>query len=91
MKFRRSIFLFIIGIILIAYFTKPSKERFIAFIQPANHQVPPVVDYQDKFLYASVTAIYVDAQNPVTEAGHLVAPARKETYIGLLGKYWKLD
>ncbi|AHF17842.1 hypothetical protein [Niabella soli] len=90
MKFRRSILLFIIGLVLIAYFTKPQKERFMTFIQSA-HQLPPVVDYQDKFLYATVTAVYVDAQNPVTENGRLVAPARKEKYVGVFGRYWKLD
>jgi len=93
MKFRRGILLFIIGVVLVAYFTKPSKEKFIDFIQPAvsrNHN-PPVVDYQDKFLYALVTATYVDAGSPVKENDRVVAPSRKETYIGVFGRYWKQE
>ncbi|MGJ7032721.1 hypothetical protein [Niabella hirudinis] len=91
MKFRRGILLFIVGIIAVAYFTKPSKDGFIKWMQPAvsRTQMPPVVDYQDKFLYALVTATYVDVTNPVTEDNHVVAPSRKETYIGVFGRYWK--
>ncbi|SDE12890.1 hypothetical protein [Niabella drilacis] len=91
MKFRRGILLFIIGVVLVAYFTKPSKDGFIKFIQPAvsRTQIPPVVDYQDQFLYALVTATYIDAGNPVKEGGRIVAPTRKETYIGVFGRYWK--
>lgn len=91
MKFRRGILLFIAGVILVAYFTKPSKEGFIKWMQPtvSRTHIPPVVDYQDKFLYAQVTATYVDAVNPVVEDNRVVAPSRKETYIGVFGRYWK--
>ncbi|MBO9595641.1 MAG: hypothetical protein J7599_22250 [Niabella sp.] len=91
MKFRRGILLFIIGVILVAYFTKPSKDGFIKWMQPVVSRThnPPVVDYQDKFLYALVTATYVDAANPVKENNRVVAPSSKETYIGVFGRYWK--
>ncbi|ANH83254.1 hypothetical protein A8C56_21750 [Niabella ginsenosidivorans] len=92
MKFRRGIILFIIGIILVAFFTKPGKDDFIRRIPPTVNptQLPPVVEYQDRVIYATVTATYVDAANPVKEGDHMVAPARKEEYIGLFGRYWKL-
>lgn len=93
MKFRRGVILFIIGIILVGFFTKPDKDDFIKLVQPAvnrTQQLPPVVEYQDRVIYTTVTTTYVDAANPVKEGGRIVAPARKETYIGLFGRYWKL-
>lgn len=91
MKFRRGIFLFIAGVVLVAYFTKPSEEGFMKFIRPAVNRthLPPVVEYQDRFLYSLVTATYVDAGNPVKENSRVVAPTYKETYIGVFGRYWK--
>lgn len=90
MKFRRSILLFIAGVVLVAYFTKPSKDRFMETVQQTSgNGQPPVVAYQDKFLYTTVTATYVDISNPIRENDRLVAPARKETYIGVFGRYWK--
>ncbi|WP_018627670.1 hypothetical protein [Niabella aurantiaca] len=93
MKFRRGILLFIVGVVLAAYFTKPSKEGFMNLIRPAVNRthLPPVVDYQDRFLYSFVTATYVDAGNPVKENDRVVAPTHKETYVGLFGRYWKQE
>ena len=91
MKFRRLVFILILAAILASYFTKPGKEDFIKFMQPAVNQthIPPVVEYEDKFLYSKVTATYADIHNPVLMDNRTVAPARKEIYIGFFKRFWK--
>ncbi len=62
------------------------------YIRPAlsGSGIPPVVDYQDKFLYATVDVMYVNALNPTIKDGRPVANASKEEYLGIFKKFWKL-
>lgn len=93
MKFRKLFIVFILAVMLLCYFTKPTRQEFIEYIQPSvlRNGMPPVVEYEDKFLYAKITAMYVNAMNPSLQDGRLVAGAGKEEYIGVFKKFWKLD
>lgn len=93
MKFRKLIIALILATVLFCYFTKPSKQDFIEYIQPtvARTGIPPVVDYHDNFLYTKVEAVYVNALNPTVKEGRTIANANKEEYIGIFKRFWKLD
>lgn len=92
MKFRKLVIVFILAAVVVCYLTKPTKQDFMEYIQPtiARTGIPPAVDYQDNFLYAKVTAIYVNALNPAIQGGRPVANAGKEEYFGVLKKFWKI-
>lgn len=92
MKFRKLVIVLILAATLFCYFTKPSKADFMEYIRPAlsGSGIPPVVDYQDKFLYATVDVMYVNALNPTIKDGRPVANASKEEYLGIFKKFWKL-
>ena len=93
MKFRKLVIIFILAVVVAAYFTKPTKDDFIKYIQPTvlHTGQPPVVDYQDKFLYANVATTFVDIKDAANNNGRLTAPASKATYIGLFGRFWKVN
>lgn len=78
---------------VVCFFTKPSKEEFMNYIQPtiARTGVRPVVDFEDKFLFVKVNAIYVQALNPSLQDGRPVAGGGKEEYIGAFKKFWKVN
>ncbi len=92
MKFRKLVIFFILMMALVCFFTKPTKQEFLDYIQPSVSRtgLSPAVDYQDKFLYVSVTALYVNTLHPIQQNGREVAPAFKEEYIGVFKKFWKL-
>lgn len=92
MKFRRLIFFLIIAAVLAAYFTKPTKDDFLKQIQPnlSRSAMPPVVEYNDKFLFANVTVTYVSEPSGSPE-GRNIASASKEEYIGAFKRFWKQD
>ena len=77
---------------IVCFFTKPTKQDFIAHIQPTISRtgIPPVIDYQDQFLFVKINAIYVNAQNPIVKDGREVASAGKEQYIGIFNRFWKI-
>jgi hypothetical protein len=91
MKLRKPVTFFILIAMLMAYFTKPTKQQFLDYIQPAvsKTNILPVVEYQDRFLYVTVTATYVDTVNTTRQNGHVVAAGFKEDYIGVFTKFWK--
>lgn len=92
MKFRKLVIVFILAAAVVCYFTKPTKQDFIDYIQPTVSRtgVPPVVDYQDKFLYAKVVTTYVNMMNTAIKDGRPVATGSTEEYIGVFKKFWKL-
>ncbi len=93
LKFRNLIFLFIIGAILVAWFTKPGLDDFNKFYHPhlSADGTPPVVDVSDKFLYSTATVNYYSPVNIRlnNSNGKVAVPVRKESYIGLFGRFWK--
>ena len=90
MKFRRLISLLIIAAILIAFFTNPKEAGFSKFIQPTAGKVsaPPLIEYESKLIYSNATVTYF---SPVSEQGKLMAAASKEKYIGLFGRFWRIN
>lgn len=90
MKFRRIVSLFILAIIVVAFFTNPKQSDFTTFIQPEIKQqsAAPLIQYKNNLIY-SVAEITFFKQN--TEEGRFVANALKEKYIGIFGRFWKVD
>ncbi len=91
-RFRNIVFLFIIAIILVAFFTRPGLEQFKDY-QPsvATVKTPPVIDYENRFLYSRFTVTYYTAQPAAGEKPGVAVPYGKDTYIGLFGRFWKMD
>ncbi len=90
MKFRRLVFLFIAAAIVIAYFTNPQQGNLNALLQPhiSTLQVAPLIEYKRNPIYSTATVTYF---NPTSVNGRFVAAAHKEQYIGIFGKFWKLN
>ncbi|MET0463345.1 MAG: hypothetical protein ABW007_09325 [Chitinophagaceae bacterium] len=90
MKFRTLVFIFIVLILLVGAFTKPSLDQFKAFYaKEYGIQSPPMIEHTDGISYSlfSITAfsITTDSKNkPVAVA------APKVKYLGLFGRIWKL-
>lgn len=93
MKFRRLVIVLIVAAAIVCYFTKPTKEDFVKYIQPtiSRTNIPPVVEVDDKFLYSKIIATYVNMNNPVTIEDRLAAPAIKEEYIGVFNRFWRIN
>lgn len=84
------VMLFVFGVIVIAYFTNPKEGDFTAYIQPKISQLPsaPIIQYKNKLIYSNVEITYF---NTISQEGKFVAAAAKENYIGLMGRFWKLN
>ncbi len=90
MKFRRLISLIIIAAILVAFFTNPKQADFTRFIQPTTDRVssPPLIEYESKLIYSNAAVTYF---SQVSEQGKLMAAASKEKYIGVFGRFWRIN
>ncbi|MCR6719683.1 MAG: hypothetical protein NVV59_05170 [Chitinophagaceae bacterium] len=93
MKFRNLVFLFTIILILLAWFTKPDYDDFVAFHeeQDSNLSSPPIIKYTDAFLFSQVTVIYYHAVDSKELQKTVAVAAAEEKYIGLFGKFWSLN
>lgn len=91
MKFRTIVFVLIFVIILIAAFTKPGPDEFKEYYLKTQRGVnsPPVIEYANGVAYSIFTittyTITSDGNKPIA----LAAPKIK--YLGLFGRFWKLD
>lgn len=92
MKFKQIVFLLILIVFVAAYATKPTKDEFIAYIQPslATKGAAPVIDYQDHFLYAEIVATYIYINKPTPGEKDNIATGNQERYIGVFKKFWRL-
>ncbi len=90
MKFQRMIFILIIATIAIAYFTNPKESDFNVFIQPQITGLlsAPLIEYKSKLIYSNATITFF---NPVSESGKQIASANRAEYIGIFGRFWKLE
>ncbi|WP_346235960.1 hypothetical protein ABDK00_017890 [Niabella insulamsoli] len=90
MKFRRLVSLLVIAAILIAFFTNPKEEDFTAFIQPnvARLASPPLIEYKNNLIYSNALITYY---NTTSVEGKFIAAASKEKYVGLFGRFWKIN
>ncbi len=98
MKFRTVVFLFIIGILLVAWFTKPTQEDFKKFRESSNRiSSPPVIEMKDGYVYVLYTISYFDIKKVPqikmsdNKDAAIAVPVSKERYLGLFGKFWKLS
>lgn len=93
MKFRYAILALICIIIVAAWVTKPTAQAFNKYYQsqPSNIDAAPLINTIDKFLY-TVNKVTVYTQLTIAaEHKQVATPQLKETYIGLFGKFWKID
>ncbi len=93
MKFRRFFLLLLFLIMVICFFTKPTEQDFMTYIQPsvARTGIAPVVDFEDRFLYVKVNAIYIHTAGTAAQNGSPVASATQEDYFGVFNKFWKIN
>lgn len=89
MKFRTLVFLFIIIVLIIGAITKPGVEDFKAFYAKQAIQSPPVIEYTNGVAYSifSVTNYGITTDGPK----QMAVPAAKAKYLGLFGRFWKID
>ena len=91
MKFRRLVLLFIGLLLVVSWLTKPGLEKFQEFYQSElKTETPPLIDFRDKFLFTTADidfyqAARIDAGKPLK-----AVVVRKENYLGLFGRFWKL-
>jgi hypothetical protein len=97
MKFRNVVLLFIIALLLAAWFTKPSLGDFKKFTESSNKiTAPPMIEVVEGYVYAVYSVSYFDIRKiPGTKSGkgesEIAVPLKKEKYLGLFGKFWKID
>ena len=94
MKFRNLVFIFIIAILLVAWFTKPGREAFQKFLASEKISSPPLIEEADGVIYSMYTVSYFGVKEiaPTDSSTKKIAvPLRKEKFLGLFGKFWKLD
>lgn len=98
MKFRNLVFLFVIAIILIAWFTKPEYKDFVLFQekQDAHPGIPPSIEYEDRFLFSQIKVVYyetreMESSGPEGQRTALAVPVSTEKFIGLFGRFWSID
>jgi hypothetical protein len=97
MKFRTIVILFIMAALIAAWYTKPTSEDFKKFREKnAAFTTPPVIEVQDGFVYAMYTVSYFDIKKLPkvkisNEEASVAVPKSKEKYLGLYGKFWKID
>lgn len=89
------IFLLIIVVIAIAFFTKPNKDSFFDYVQKGqSFSSAPIIEEKDYFLYKQFTITFFDQLPAVDSTGkskNVAVSSDKETFLGLFGKFWKMD
>lgn len=97
MKFRNGVFIFIVAVILTAWWTKPGYKDFMKFQskqpRPAS---PPHVEFTNGFLFSRVKVTYFMSQVvPLKTEGdkkeEVAVPQTQASYLGLFGRFWALD
>ncbi|PZR20984.1 MAG: hypothetical protein DI535_29090 [Citrobacter freundii] len=90
MKFRTVVFVFIIIVILIGVFTKPDRDAFIEYYsKQSGINTPPVIEYKNGIAYS----IFTITTYSVADNGNkkMAFTAGKAKYLGLFGRFWKID
>lgn len=98
MKFRNVVFLFLVALVLTAWLTRPGASDFEEFRQslPGAKAMPPVIESQNGVLYSIFTITYFQAQPVAVKVADsskaaVAVPVSKEKYLGLFGRFWKMD
>ena len=91
MKFRRLVLLLIFLVVVAAWFTKPDNEDFRQFYTSQGRMAsPPVIEFSDRFIYSSVTVNFYTPAQVETGGTMKAVSVKKEEYLGLFGRFWKL-
>lgn len=98
MKFRNLVFLFIVAVVLIAWYTKPDYDDFLAYRDKQTDlpKIPPSIEFTDAFLFSQVKVVYfepreVDIKIQGDKKAAVAVPLRTEKFIGLFGRFWSTD
>lgn len=90
MKFRRIILVFIFLVLLAAWYTRPSLDKFRDFYRSEmTIEAPPVIDFSDKFIYTSVEVNFFSPARLKPGQPLKAVSVKKEEYIGLFGRFFK--
>ena len=90
MKFRRIVPVLLLLLIIAAWFTKPSLPDFNQFYRSEMAtNGPPLIDYSDKFIYSTVDVNFYQPARLEPGSSLKAVSVRKESYLGLFGKFWK--
>lgn len=90
--FRNTVFLFIVAAILVSFITRPGLDDFKSYLEKSAPKSPPSIEYSSSGLYSTFKVTYFEAVADTAAGGgsRIVAvPAKKESYIGFLGRFWK--
>lgn len=96
MKFRHFVFIFIALVIILAWFTRPGMEEFREFYarEAKDATTPPVIEAQNSVVYSRFNVSHfgrIDVATDSTASKSLAIPVKKSVYIGLFGRFWKMD
>lgn len=94
MRPKRILPLAIALILLAAFLTKPSREKFNDYIRDES-AMPPIIEEKNGFVFALYDVKYFSSQNLPTlnsggESKQVAIETKKETYLALFGRFWKL-
>jgi hypothetical protein len=91
--FRNTVFLFIVGVILVSFITRPGLNDFTTYLDKTGQlKSPPSIEHSSSGLYSTFTVTYFEPVADTAAGGGskiVAVPARKESYIGFLGRFWK--
>ena len=98
MKPRQVVLLILIAALLIAWFTKPGKEDLQKYLDIDETGIgsPPIIEYTNGYVYSKFDVSYFDINNAKEtyingERKMINAPVKKEKWLGVFGKFWKMD
>ncbi|HMR92509.1 MAG TPA: hypothetical protein PKC69_09350 [Chitinophagaceae bacterium] len=92
MKFRWTLLVLIAVALLIAWRTRPGADDFKKwFNAAAKTQTPPLIEETNSYLYSIYTVSFIEIKKiPGQQEAAVAVPVRKEKYLGLFGRFWKL-
>lgn len=94
MKLGKTIFIIVVLIFAILKFTVPSETALKEFANTLNRDTILVTTEYEKQLLFSTGTIHHSRYNGLMDKGkpiNYVVPYKSEKYLGILGKYWKLN
>lgn len=100
MKFRKGIFLFILAILITAWLTRPGTTDFDTY--RASHlkkdRTPPIIESTNGIVFSLFTVSHFETRDIPSRKPDgrdstttIVIPREKESFLGLFGRFWKLN
>lgn len=98
MKPRQVVLLILIAALLIAWFTKPGKEDLKKYLSIDETGIgsSPTIEYTNGYVYSKFEVFYYDDRDAKEtyingERKMVKAPVKKEKWLGVFGKFWKME